>query len=68
MDYVDFIYYKWLGDKMAGKTNLDFEEEHTGLADAIVESQILARCFKSHKKIDKKINRACWRIPQTLTA
>ena len=26
MDYVDFIYYKWLGDKMAGKTNLDFEE------------------------------------------
>ena len=47
---------------------LDFEEEHTGLADAIVESQILARCFKSHKKIDKKINRQCWRIPQTLTA
>ena len=26
MDYVDFIYYKWLGDKIAGKTNLDFEE------------------------------------------
>lgn len=41
-----------------------FEEEHTGLADAIVECQILARCFRSHKKIDKKINRACWRIPQ----
>ena len=36
---------------------LDFEEEHTGLADAIVESQILARCFKSHKKIDKKIKK-----------
>ena len=32
---------------------IDFEEEHTGLADAIVESQILARCFKSHKSIDK---------------
>ena len=43
---------------------IDFEEEHTGLADAIVESQILARCLKSHKSIDKKINRACWRIPQ----
>lgn len=42
----------------------DFEEEHTGLADAIIESQILARCFLSHKKIDKKINRACWRICQ----
>lgn len=43
---------------------IDFKEEHTGLADAIVESQILARCFKSHKSINKKINRACWRIPQ----
>lgn len=43
---------------------IDFEEEHTGLADAVVESQILARCFKSHKSINKKINRACWRIPQ----
>ena len=47
---------------------IDFEEEHTGLADAVVESQILARCFKSHKSIDKKINRACWRIPQQAIA
>ena len=47
---------------------VDFQEEHTGLADALIESQILARCFKSHKKINKKINRACWRICQTLTA
>ena len=47
---------------------IDFEEEHTGLADAIVESQILARCFKSHKSIDKNINRACWRIPQQAVA
>lgn len=46
----------------------DFEEEHTGLADAIIESQILARCLKSHKKIDKKINRLCWRIPQQVGA
>lgn len=45
---------------------IDFEEEHTGLADAMVESQILARCLKSHKKINKKINRACWRIPQAV--
>lgn len=42
----------------------DFEEEHTGLADALVETEILARCFKSHKSINKNINRACWRIPQ----
>ena len=47
---------------------IDFEEEHTGLADAIVESQILARCLKSHKSIDKKINRACWRICQKAVA
>ena len=47
---------------------IDFEEEHTGLADAIVESQILARCFKSHKSINKKINRACWRICQKVVA
>lgn len=47
---------------------IDFEEEHTGLADAIIESQILARCFKSHKRIDKKINRACWRLPQQVVA
>lgn len=47
---------------------IDFEEDHTGLEDAIVESQILARCFASHKKIDKRINRACWRIPQQAVA
>ena len=44
--------------------NFNFEEEHTGLADALVETEILARCFRSHKKINKNINRACWRIPQ----
>lgn len=48
--------------------DLDFEEEHTGLADAKVETQILARCFKSHKKINKKINRGCWRICQKVVA
>lgn len=47
---------------------IDFEEEHTGLADAIVESQVLARCLSSHKSINKKINRACWRIPQRVVA
>ena len=47
--------------------NFNFEEEHTGLADALVETEILARCFSSHKKINKNINRACWRIPQQAT-
>ena len=44
--------------------DFNFEEEHTGLADALVETQILARCLKTHKSISKKINRACWRICQ----
>lgn len=44
--------------------DFDFKEEHTGLADALIETQILARCLKSHKSINKKINRSCWRIPQ----
>lgn len=48
--------------------DFDFEEEHTGLADALIETQILARCFKTHKSIDKLINRACWRIPQQAVA
>lgn len=48
--------------------NFDFEEEHTGLADALIETQILARCFKTHKSINKSINRACWRIPQQAVA
>lgn len=46
----------------------DFKEEHTGLADAIVETEILVRCFRTHKTFSKKINRACWRIPQQATA
>lgn len=44
--------------------NEDFEEEHTGLADALIEGEILVRCFNSHKSINKNINRGCWRIPQ----
>ena len=47
---------------------IDFEESHTGLEDAVIESQILARCLKSHKKINKNINRACWRICQQAVA
>lgn len=48
--------------------NEDFEEEHTGLADALIETQILARCFRTHKSINKSINRGCWRIPQKVVA
>lgn len=48
--------------------NEDFEEEHIGISDVRIEKEILIRCLKSHKKIDKNINRACWRIPQKALA
>lgn len=48
--------------------DIDFEEAHTGLEDARVEAQILVRCLKSHKSINKRINRGCWRIPQRVAA
>ena len=41
-----------------------FKEEHTGLSDVLIEVDILAHCFKQHKKMDSRINRLCWRIPQ----
>lgn len=43
---------------------IDFKEDHTGLEDAIVESQILSRCFKTHQTINKNINKFCWRLCQ----
>ena len=48
--------------------NEEFEEEHIGISDVRIEKEILIRCLKSHKKIDKNINRACWRIPQKALA
>lgn len=44
--------------------NYEFEEAHTGLEDVIIEAQIMAKCFAQKKKMSKKINRLCWRIPQ----
>jgi hypothetical protein len=44
--------------------NVDFTEEHTGLEDVRIEVEILARCYKTHKKLSKEINSACWRLPQ----
>lgn len=43
---------------------INFKEDHTGLEDAIVESQILSRCFKTHQTINKNINKSCWRLCQ----
>lgn len=43
---------------------IDFIESHTGLEDVKIEIEIMAKCFSTHKKMDKKINSACWRLPQ----
>lgn len=51
------VAYNWLM-----KTN-DFVEEHTGLEDVLIEVQIMAWCFKQKKKMSRKINHVCWRIP-----
>ena len=44
--------------------NATYEECHTGLQDVLIESTIMAECFRKHKKMAKDINRLCWRIPQ----
>lgn len=44
--------------------SINFIESHTGLEDVKIEVAIMAECYKKHKKMDKKINTACWRIPQ----
>lgn len=44
--------------------NADFEEAHTGLEDVEIETKILVKCYAQHKKMDTKINRRCWTIPQ----
>lgn len=52
------IGYKYISN------NIDFFESHTALEDVKIEQEILDRCFRQHKKMSKKINRNCWRIPQ----
>lgn len=43
--------------------NADFQEEHQGLQDVLIETQILAKCFAQHKHMETKINRGAWAIP-----
>ena len=35
--------------------NIDFVESHTGLEDVMIEKEILAYCYKQHKKMRKKL-------------
>jgi len=44
--------------------NINFEEEHRGLEDVRIEVEVLASCYKTHKKIENSINSACWRKVQ----
>lgn len=35
--------------------NLDFVEEHTGLSDVMIEKEVLAYCYRQHKKMRKAL-------------
>lgn len=50
--------YKYVTKKV------NFVEEHTGLEDVRIEVEIMAKCFSTHKAMDKKIYTSCWRLPQ----
>lgn len=43
--------------------NTEFEEEHTGLADVLIEVDIMTRCFAKKKAMKRNINPACYSIP-----
>lgn len=45
--YTAEIIYRYL------KFDNDFIEEHTGLEDCLIEKEIMAYCFKQHKKMNK---------------
>jgi hypothetical protein len=42
--------------------NPAYEEEHKGLDDVLIETEIMKRCFATHKKMPygKGIRRNCW--------
>lgn len=35
--------------------NSEFSENHTGLEDVMIEKDIMAHCFRQHKKMDRKL-------------
>jgi hypothetical protein len=47
------------------KKNLEFAEAHTGLEDVRIETEIMAECYRRHKKMDTSINPFCWRLVQS---
>ena len=43
---------------------VNFIESHTGLEDVEIETEIMAKCYRTHKKMNPKVNSACWLLPQ----
>lgn len=43
----------------------DFVESHTGLEDVQIEVAIMTKCYKLHKRMERRINKGCWRKVQT---
>lgn len=41
-----------------------FKENHTGLEDVEIEIDIMVKCYRAHKKMNKDINSFCWQLPQ----
>lgn len=46
------------------KKLVDFKENHTGLEDVKIEIEIMAECYRQHKKMTKNIDPSCWRKVQ----
>lgn len=44
--------------------NINFQEEHKGLEDVLIETAIFAKCIAKKKRMNRKINRGCWRLAQ----
>ena len=42
----------------------NFKEQHTGLADVMIENAILQYCFRQHKKYDDTPKMNCWQLVQ----
>lgn len=52
------VAYRYLTDE------IDFIESHTALQDALIETEIFAKCISTHKKMDRTIVHMPWKIPQ----
>ena len=46
--------------------NCIFEEAHTALNDAEIETAIFVKCIATHKKMNREITPMPWRIPQPM--